>query len=219
MNLPSNSTSASPFWRRDKLIYLLLSIFGVSMVVIAITITPTASAPTEPAEYSGVRLPADYETRFIQYAAVQRPDGTSRRLYINPEAIDAIKNGSTQLPNNTIIVIDGYYAQSDTDGGYEVDPTGRYINGDEFEMLHVIEKRNNWSAADFVSENRVGNWNFGSFDTRTGGYYDENMSACFHCHNATSRTDFLYSLPLLRQYLTTQEIQFFVCDLPDRLAC
>jgi hypothetical protein len=100
-----------------------------------------------------------------------------------------------------------------------LDENGRYENGDAFEMLHVLEKRADWAATDFVSENRIGQWNFGSFNTANGEFFDENMSACFHCHNATERTDFLYSAPLLRDYIQTGQTQFLLCDLPDRIAC
>jgi len=209
-------------WKRDNLVYLALIVFGLGMVFTAAVAFPSAPSkasvsPTPP--YSAVNFPSQYRTQFIQYATVQRPDGTIRNLYINPEAITFIKRGSAFLPDNTVIVIDGYYALKTSAHEYQFDGNGRYVNGDSFEMLHVIEKRDDWTPADFVGENRIGNWNFGSFDMATGGYFDENMSACFHCHNATSQTDFLYSASLLGRYLQTGEVQFFICDLPDRIAC
>jgi len=150
---------------------------------------------------------------------VQRPDGTIRDLYINSEAVDRLRSGSSILPNQTIIVIEGYCALKDAGGKYVLDKAHHYAKGEPFEMVHVLEKRADWAASDFVSDNRSGKWNFGSFSTATGAPYDENMSACFHCHNATSQTDFLYSYPLLSRYVLTGQTQFFLCNLPDRLAC
>ena len=192
------------------------------MVLIAAIIPtplPTTSADGVLPRYSSVRLPANYAEQFVQYATVQRIDGTIRHIYINPEAIEAIQNGSRRLPNHTVIVIEGFDALQDTAGKYVVNDLGQFETGAPFEMLHVLEKRDDWAAADFVSENRIGQWNFGSFDTDTGGYFDENMSACFHCHNATDRTDFLYSAPLLSRFIQTQQVQFLACNLPDRIAC
>jgi hypothetical protein len=211
------------FWKQDKLIYLLLIGFGGAMILIAATAFPAASSQVvnEAAlpRYSGVKLPQDYQTAFVHYARVQRSDGTSRSIYINPEAIEAIKAGSRLLPEHTVIVIEGFYARKDGDGEYVLDDNGRYENGDAIEMLHVLEKRANWADVDFVSENRIGQWNFGSFNTATGDFFDENMSACFHCHNATEHTDFLYSVSLLGSYIQTGQTQFLLCDLPDRIAC
>lgn len=192
------------------------------MVLIAATFPiassqPFAAAPTP--RYSSVKLPQGYQTNFVHYATVQRSDGTTRNIFINPEAVEALKTGDRDLPDYTIIVIEGFYALKDAAGAYLLDNNGRYETGAAFEMLHVLEKRYDWTAADFVSENRSGQWNFGSFDTANGNFFDENMSACFHCHNATDRTDFLYSTTLLRHYLQTGQTQFFVCDLPDRIAC
>jgi hypothetical protein len=218
MLLPTDNVLSKSFWKRDKFAYLLLIVFGAAMVFIAATISPTPPQPSPAPRYSAVQLPADYKTRFVQYATVQRPDGTIRNLYINPEHIDDLRT-SLMLPSGTVIVIEGYYALKNTKGDYLEDSTGRYVIGEPFAMIHVLEKRNKWIAADFVDDNRIGQWNFGSFDTATGDHYDENMSACFHCHSPTSRTDFLYSASLLRQYLRTDEIQYYFCDLPDRIAC
>ncbi|MEO8611806.1 MAG: cytochrome P460 family protein [Chloroflexota bacterium] len=214
----TENSSAKNIWKRDKLIYGLLIVFGAAMVFIAATISPTPSQPQAAPQYSAVQLPVDYKTRFNQYATVQRPDGTIRNLYIDPDSEDYLRN-SFALPSGTIIVIEGYYALKNAAGEYLQDSDGRYVLGEPFEMIHVLEKRNNWSEADFVDDNRIGEWNFGSFDTKTGKHYNENMSACFHCHSPTSRTDFLYSASLLGQYLRSGQVPYFFCDLPDRIAC
>jgi len=192
------------------------------MILTAVTILPTPSQALNETgfpPYSSVKLPQDYQTGFVHYATVQRSDGTSRNIYINPEAIEAIKAGNRLLPAHTVIVIEGFYARKNSDDAYLLDDNGRYENGDAFEMVHVLEKRTDWSEKDFVSENRIGDWNFGSFNTANGTFFDENMSACFHCHNATEHSDFLYSAPLLRDFIQSGQTQFLLCDLPDRIAC
>jgi hypothetical protein len=209
-------------YKENNLIYLFLIAFGSVMILIALTFSPTPSqaiSETGFPLYSDVKLPQNYQTAFVHYATVQRSDGTSRNIYINPEAIEAIKAGNRLLPEHTVIVIEGFYARKDSNDTYLLDNNGRYENGDAFEMLHVLEKRYDWSESDFVSENRIGDWNFGSFNMLNGNFFDESMSACFHCHNATEHTDFLYSAPLLRDFIQTGQTQFLLCDLPDRIAC
>jgi hypothetical protein len=218
--LITDKTLNNRLLKHDKIIYLTLILFGIGMILIASTFSPAESnAPDAPPLYSGVKFPADYQTQFVHYATVQRSDGTIRNLYINPEALDFVRQGYAFLPDHTVIVIDSHYALKTADGEYQIDNAGHYVDGEPFEMLHVVEKRADWATADFVSENRIGNWNFGSFDPATGGYFDENMSDCFHCHNATAQTDFIYSTRFLSRYLQTGEVQYFVCNLPDRIAC
>ena len=189
------------------------------MVSFAVIQSPPTPA-LKPPPYSSVQLPADYQTNFLHYATVQRPDGTVRNLYVSPNAVDTLSTGNFTLPDHTIIAIDGYYAQQDADGQYLTSSDGQYLAGQPFEMIHVLEKRDDWTISDFAVENRIGQWNFGSFAAnKTGEHFDENITDCFNCHNATAQTDFLYSAPLLTRYARTQLIQYMFCDLPNRLAC
>jgi hypothetical protein len=208
------------FKNHNGTVYLLLIGFGVTMALMAAILLPSPSEIIADVtlRYSGVKLPQQYQTSLIHYATVQRPDGTLRDIYVNPQAIEALKMGNYGLPDNTVIVIDGYYALKDEGSNYVLS-NGHYIKDIPFEMIHVLEKKADWAVEDFVNDNRIGDWNFGSFDMAADGYYDENMSACFHCHNATPQTNFLYSHPLLRRYALTGETQFFLCNLPDRIAC
>jgi hypothetical protein len=202
-------------WKNAKFVYLSLILLGVSMVFLAASLPATGG---EPSKYSAVRLPEDYAQNLVHYATVQRIDGTIRNLYVTQNGVERLAMGQYPLPDRTVIVIEGFYAQQDNDGNYQTDENGHYLKGEPFEMVHVLEKRTDWRDADFVVENRIGQWNFGSFDGQAG-HFDEEMSACFNCHNATSRTDFLYTYPLLREYARTQQLQYLVCNLPDRIAC
>ncbi|MBZ0297972.1 MAG: cytochrome P460 family protein [Anaerolineae bacterium] len=171
-------------------------------------------ATTTEATTPGVPFPANYQDTFVRYAQVERPDGTIRDLYISPNAV-----GRGSLPDGTTILIEGYHAAEDDSGEYLHDADGHYIKGEPFEMLHVIQKRGNWTDADFPGETRTGNWNFGSFEAATGERFEEDLLACFNCHNATPRTDFIYSRPQLNNYARTDLLQYFYCDVTGRLAC
>jgi len=165
----------------------------------------------------GVHFPSNYPADFVQYARVDRTDGKIRDLLINRSALEAFQAGST-LPNDTIFIIDGYYASRDADGQLLVDEQGRYIKDKPFENFHIAHKRDDWTDADFSSSNRVGQWNFGSFNP-DGTPFAEDLNACFNCHQVTVGTDFTYTYRQLARFSSSGEIQYFLCNLSERIAC
>jgi len=193
------------------LLTLMLGIVGLPLIAMALPQNP----PTAPSLPRGVSYPSDYQTSFIHYATIQRPDGTIRHLYINPEAVQSFG----QLPDQTTIVIEGYTALTDANGEFQVDDNGYYLPGESLEAVHVRQKRSDWSPADFVSELRTGQWNFGSFDVQSGQPYDESINACFNCHNASRQPEFLFSASLLAQYQQTGELQVYLCKQTGRTEC
>lgn len=167
---------------------------------------------------SAVPYPADYRASFVRYLTVDRPDATVRDLYINPEAVDALRQGQP-LPDNTIIVIEAYDAEVNVNGDPISNAEGRYIKAAPFEMLHIAHRRSDWAEDDFPSVVRTGRWNFGSFDAATGAPFDEDPAACFNCHQAMPQTDFLYTAGHLLHYVRTGEPQYTFCNLRRRLPC
>ena len=195
-------------------------IFIVALaVVFAVLISLAATSTTSTNDLltpAGVQYPEHYRTRFHHYTTVQRPDGTIRDLYINDVGVQGLKYGN--LPPGTIIVIEGFHALTEIGGKFLVDQNGRYLKGDAFPMIHVREKRSDWSSADFASNARNGLWNSGSFELQTGQPFIESLSACFHCHN-TAPDDFLYSMPQLEGYLESGGQQYQYCRTTGRTAC
>jgi hypothetical protein len=100
-----------------------------------------------------------------------------------------------------------------------VDAAGRYIKGEPMEMVHVLHKRNDWQPADFPGEIRNGEWNFGSFEFASGAPFDENLKACFNCHQAMPETDFLYSARQLVDFASTDITQYLLCNVRRRVPC
>jgi hypothetical protein len=177
----------------------------------------SACAPQSKFKASSVGLPENYRDEFLHYATIARADNTVRDLFISPNLLTSSRQSS--IPDNTTIVIEAYYAQLDDAGNPLLDDNGQYLKGEAMEMIHVAEKRPDWRPGDFVSEARVGKWNFGSYGFESRQHFDEDLNACFNCHIATRGTDFIYSLPLLVAYLRSGQTQYFYCDLPDRIAC
>lgn len=194
----------------------------ITLAVAAVLVLPAlaslvaSSKPIPTPRPPGVAFPANYRADFLHYATVQRPDGTIRELYIDPAAL---QGGSvSRLPEQTVIVIEGYDALRDESGDLKLDVNGHYTRGAEFPAVHVRMKRNDWSSTDFVSNLRAGDWNFASFDVLTGQPYDESINACFNCH-AASGTEFMFSDDLLARYIATGETQYLICDQTGRTEC
>lgn len=167
---------------------------------------------------SAVALPANYRTDFLHYVTVDRPDATVRDLYINPAAVAELRR-TRRLPDDAIVVIEAYQAQLDTNGDAILDAEGRYLKAEPMAMIHVAHKRSDWAEADFPGAARSGDWNFGSFQFATGAPFAENLSACFNCHQATARSDFVYSASQLVQYALSDTTQYFFCELRRRTPC
>lgn len=182
-------------------------------------ISPT-SIPVDPGIFpdSNVPYPANYRASFVRFLTVDRLDATVRDLYINPEALAELRQGRP-LPENTIFVIEGYRAEVDENGDPVTDPDGRFIKAAPFAMLHVAQRRSNWTDADFPSVIRAGRWNFGSFDANTGARFDEDLAACFNCHQAMANTDFLYTTDHLLRFVRTDQPQYLYCNLRQRVPC
>lgn len=197
-------------------IYLIL--LGLLLIILAACSREQATETTHPPQFSGVTIPANYRDEFVLYTTVERSDGTVRDFYINPESVNDFRVGRV-LPNDTTIIVEAFDGAVDANREYLLDDNKRLIKGEPLDMVHVIQKRKDWQDADFVSSARADDWNFGSFTFGTTEPFDESISACFHCHTPRQNNDFLYTYTLLNRYKSSDEPQYFFCDLPDRLAC
>ena len=176
------------------------------------------AAPTSVFGISGVTLPETYRAEYVHYATIERPDGTVRDIYINPESVDAMRAGYA-VPNNTTIVIEAFFAHRSSDGEIISDDSGHYVRETPLEMIHVAQKREDWAESEFVSNARNGDWNYGSFDYTTSEHFAESVENCFHCHNQMQGTDFVYTYSDLSGYLRTRELQRVFCDQTGRTPC
>lgn len=189
-------------------------------IVAACTSTAPNIIPTPERRFpiSGVDYPENYREEFMLYVTVDRPDGTIRDIYVQPGMLPHVLAGRA-LPDGAVLVLETFDAQKGEDGEYLQDADGRLIKGELQAPVHVIEKRIHWAETDFVTELRIGNWNFGSFDANTGAAFDEDLQSCANCHQVVLRSDALYTLRQLREFAAMGKTQYFYCDLPGRTAC
>jgi hypothetical protein len=178
-------------------------------VVIPSTVYPDGRDP--------MVLPANYQDTFALYAAIDRPDSVTRRIYISPAAIDAVRAG-TRLPERTQIIVEAYDAARDADGHLLHDADGHLIPADLKPEIHIAELRSTWQIEDLAASSHVGGLNFASFES-SGARTSEILSECFSCHDATASRGFLFTNNQLRRYATTGETQYVYCPLPGRVPC
>lgn len=183
---------------------------------------PTFITPTPNVNYpvgrAPMALPANYRAEFVHYATVDRVDGVTRNIFISPQAIEAIE-ADVDLPDYTIVVIEAFQAQADEDGDFIRDNNNRWI-ADEFEPeVHVAELRSTWRIEDLAASSHLGGWNFDAFDYETGVSNPSRLNDCFSCHDGAVRRDFLFTMPLLENYVRTGEVQYSYCARPERSIC
>lgn len=177
-----------------------------------------APTPTYPPGREPMQLPANYREFFDLYAVADRGDGITRRIFISPEAVAAVRAGEP-LPERTMIVIEAYDAARDLFGSPQTDENGHWIAGDfRANEVHMMEKRSTWWIEDLAGNGRLDGWNFRAFNA-DGIPDDSARSDCSSCHDGGQRFGFVFTSPELERYAETGETQYLYCRLPDRQRC
>lgn len=178
-----------------------------------LAVTPTYTPGREP-----MKLPVNYRENFILYAIVDRPDAITRKIYITPAAVDAIRNGQ-DLPERTQILVEAYDAARAKDGTLLHDAQGHLIPGSVQSEVHVAELRSEWQIEDLAATSHLGEWNLDAFDSATGVPNHEVRFDCFSCHNNAFSTNFLFTQAQLIAYAETGVTQYMYCDQLARQPC
>lgn len=176
-------------------------------------VTPTP-APTR----ERIAYPTNYRDDFILYTIIDRPDAITRKLYVSPDAVNALRLGQ-DFPERTQIVVEAYDAARDADGNPLRDADGHLVAGDLRPEVHVAEVRSTWKMEDLASSSRLGNFNFAAFDATTGGHNGEFIADCFSCHNQAARAGYVFTRSQLLGYVETGVAQYFYCSQPARVPC
>jgi Cytochrome P460 len=163
----------------------------VAIAAIATTSLTLAQQSYRPGAHN-IELPIDYQTRFIRYATVDKPDRkTVRYLYVNPEAFTAAKPG-LPLPYGTLIVMEDHPARLGADGLPLLDQQGRFIAEPKVVNLLLQEKRLGWGDG-YPAAKRNGEWEYALFKP-DGSRNDVPLDACFTCHiNTRAGQDFAFN--------------------------
>ncbi len=172
--------------RRFTLLAALAAAGALGTVAIAQT-RPYTTGP------HNIELPADWQTRFIRYTTVDKPDRKIiRNLYINPEAFAALRPGQP-LPYGTLAIMADQRARLDAQGNPLLDGNGRMIPEPAFIAIAAQQKERGWGEG-YGPDLRNGEWEYARFNAQTGARMEGPLTACFTCHlQARPQQDFSFS--------------------------
>lgn len=180
---------------------------------------PEIVAELAPVADFGMTLPENYREEFELYLVVDRPDETVRHLYAAPWVVDALDAGEN-VPFGAQVIIETWDAETDIFGNLRRDNRGRLLAGEMQPNIHMMEKQDDWTIEELPSPVGVIDWNFGSFDAETMLPSTENRNDCMTCHDGGAfRRDFLFSRPLLQDYVEENDVQYLFCSLSGRSNC
>lgn len=148
-------------------------------------------APYTPGPHN-IELPADWQSRFIRYATVDKADRKIiRHMYVNPEAYAATRAGQP-APEGTLIIMADTRARLDAQGNPLLDTSGRFIPEPGWIALGVQQKEAGWGEG-YGPDQRNGNWEYAAFDG-SGARRNVPLNSCFGCHlGARAQQDFTFT--------------------------
>ncbi|MAU08455.1 MAG: hypothetical protein CL607_01440 [Anaerolineaceae bacterium] len=201
-----------------KFLPLIYAGLVIGLLVLAALTQQPKPAPANVPNF-GMTLPANYRDDFSLYLVIDRPDHTVRHVYAAPDVVAAVAAGE-EIPYGTQIIIETYDAQADLLGNPLRGSDGHYVAGAMQPNIHMIEKRDDWTVNQLPTPIGVIDWNFGSFDAQSMLPSTENRNDCLTCHdNGAFRRDFVFSRPLLEDFVSEGEVQYLFCRLPGRGNC
>jgi hypothetical protein len=160
---------------------------GVALGAAAIGLPAASGAGPEKVAY-----PNNYQTEFVRYITIDRPDRKIVRwFYVNPEALAAAAPGE-DLPDGTVLIMEDHKARLDAGEAPVVDAQGRFISTDEVTNVFVMEKQPGWGE-EYPPEKRNGEWEYAWFLPDGSRKADAQFDGCFACHLHRAERDFTFT--------------------------
>lgn len=144
-----------------------------------------------------VKLPADYQTSFTNYATFNR-DGKElvAKMYANDAAMASYRDDQQADPGS-ILIMEIYKPKKDAEGKAIVADNGVFEMAD-LAAIAVMERSDSWSS-DFPAEHRLAGWGFSFYGAN--GEPKENELPCVACHTPLENQDYLFSYQQLLDYV------------------
>lgn len=152
------------------------------------------AASTVPSGPNKIAFPSGWEKGTL-YGSVDRHDTKQyREFYTSAESVKAVREGKP-IPYGTVLTMAVYKAKVDANGNPIKDASGHFTK-DELAGIFVMEKRQGFGV-DVPVEIRNGEWEYQTF-TADGKVNDKaNLTACYECHKAFDKDDYLTNLAKL----------------------
>jgi hypothetical protein len=155
--------------------------FGLAGAVTGTVVLAQQAAPMPPTP-TRITYPKGFETDFLRYDIVDKPDRKRARfLYVNRDAAARVKLGEP-FPDGTVLVMEDHEAELDGAGNPVMDGAGRLRPTAKILAIAVMEKRAGWGATNpFPDEQDNGDWEYASFKP-DGSANPVPLNACYSCH-------------------------------------
>ena len=141
-----------------------------------------------------VAFPANYKTEFTQYDTRNRSNGNQVAImYANKAAMDSVT--AETIADGAIVVMEVYKTIAGADGKPVTGADGIFEKG-PLAAIAVMEKKSDWPA-NFVAEERAGNWGFAIY--QTDGSPKANDLECASCHQPLTNTDHMFTYTSLKR--------------------
>ena len=166
----------------------------MTRILLALALAGLATSATAGPER--VDFPTGYQSTFVVYNQIERPDRTPnqiRFMYVNRDAL-AKATGNTPAPSGTILIMEDRIAKLGADGQPERDEHGRLIPTDRIAGISVMEKRDGWGAI-YTPEKGNGDWEYAAFmpDGTKRATTDAQVASCFSCHQSRKQRDWTFT--------------------------
>jgi len=141
-----------------------------------------------------IAYPAGYQTTFVNYNQIERPDrkpAQVRFMYATRAAAAAAK-ASEPVPYGAILIMEDREAKLDADGKPLRDAEGRFIASDKVLNVFVQQKGQCWGEA-YPPEKRNGDWEYAWFNADGTRRENAKFDGCFSCHTARAGRDFTFT--------------------------
>jgi hypothetical protein len=141
-----------------------------------------------------IAYPAGYQTSFINYNQIERPDrkpAQVRFMYASPDAAAAAKPGEP-VPYGAVLIMEDREAKGDANGKALRDADGRIVAGDKVLNVFVQQKGRGWGEA-YPPEKRNGDWDYAWFNADGMRRENAKFDGCFSCHMSRAARDFTFT--------------------------
>ena len=165
----------------------------VPALLIGLPASRAQTAPPAEATFTRVALPPNFAKGFKLYDTVDKADRKIvRYLYINPEALAAVKPGEP-FPNGTVLVMEDHDVALESGGAPIKAKDGRLLPTGRIRAIAVMEKRAGWGETNlFPADKDNGDWEYASFKA-DGSPNPVKLDNCYSCHLPQKGLDFTFS--------------------------
>jgi len=141
-----------------------------------------------------IAYPTEYQTTFVNYNQIERPDRKPpqiRFMYATRDAVAAAR-ANAPTPEGAILIMEDRAVKLSADGQPERDANGRFIASDKVLNVFVQQKGRGWGEA-YPPEKRNGDWEYAWFNADGSRRENAKFDGCFACHQSRAGRDFTFT--------------------------